>query len=114
MAQKITRTASLPLSEEYVNVAELLDDVSDFDGESRYWRDVKVRPVDGDARIALTNGPEPASDSASVGVAENAQETFASVDFEKAWIKSGDTVESGSEEQTFEIIGTPSSREPGV
>lgn len=103
------RTVSLPLDEsKYVNAGELLDAITEFDGESRVWRAVQVRAVGGDARIALMAAKiEPSSDAASITIAETDEKALDLFDFDKAYIKGGEAVESGSEEQFLEIIGTP-------
>lgn len=105
-----TRTVTLPVSGDFENGDTLLSAVSEFDGESRYWENVTITANDGDARVALGVPAEPADDASSVSILAGRSRTFASVNFENAWFRAGDSVESGSEEQGIEIVGTPASR----
>lgn len=111
-----TRTATMPVTDDWVKGDTLLSSIDEFDGESRYWENVTVT-AEADLRVALLapgSTGEPTSEAASVSIAANASRTFASIDFEHAWFKTetgGDSgAESGAEDQGFEIVGTPASR----
>lgn len=119
------RTATITLTEAYQRGSALLDALVDFDGESRFWRDVEIAAIGGAVRVALTASTSaPASDAASVGIDSADAKVFSLVDFETSWFKAGafddggseeagsGSEESGSEEAAvvmIEIVGTPSS-----
>lgn len=111
---KNTRTATLTLSETSSG-DELLSEVSEFDGESRYWEDVTITAVGGDVQVAsMANGfTGTPSEDCFVAINEGQSREFASLDLESTYFKAGPDAESGSEEMQFEIVGNPASRPNG-